>query len=108
MLCGIFELGVIAEMKLDEIALADPDEHARNLASERPEQIVHPIRQAPHHLAHFDIHDHLGRYAFAEWARARWEACVRTATSPMISGSIPLAVGPGSVTVEVAGGASAE
>ena len=51
---------MIAQMKLDEIALTDPDETAGNVAAEGPEQVIHSIGHAFDLFDDFKVDDYLG------------------------------------------------
>ena len=54
-------VGVIVEMHLDLVALADADELAGHMAAEGPEGIAHAVGEPPFELPHFEMHDDLGR-----------------------------------------------
>ena len=57
----ILVVGMIVEMHLDEVALADADELARNMAAESPEGVADPIGEPPFELPHFEMDHDLGR-----------------------------------------------
>ena len=54
-------VGMIVEMQLDLVALADADELARHLAAEGPEGIADAVGEPAFDSLHFEMHDHLGR-----------------------------------------------
>ena len=64
---------VIAEVKLDEIALAHADETARNVTAKRPEKIIHSIRHLFHLLDDLQSDDELRRMLAGDRRRhQRW------------------------------------
>jgi hypothetical protein len=52
---------MIVEMHFDQIALAHPDEFARNLAAKSPEGLADAIGQPAFVFLDFEMDDHLGR-----------------------------------------------
>ena len=54
-------VGVIVEMHLDLVALADADELAGHMAAEGPEGVADAVGEPPFELPHFEMHDDLRR-----------------------------------------------
>ena len=72
MLCGILVVGVIVEMHLDLVALADANELAWHMAAESPERIADAVGKPPFELPDFQMHDDLGRVIALDRRRDIW------------------------------------
>jgi hypothetical protein len=58
---GILVVGMIVEMHLDLVALADANELAGHVAAEGPEGIADAVSKPPLQLANLEMDDDLGR-----------------------------------------------
>src|SRR5215204_3330391 len=64
-----FARGMIEQMKLDEVALANADKTSGNITAKGPEKILHTVRKFLHHFFHFELHDDFGGVRAFYWWR---------------------------------------
>ena len=59
-------------MEFHHIAFAHTNELTRDFAPERPERVVHSVRQPPHELPGLEVDDHACRVTAADRRRDSW------------------------------------